>query len=599
PRILPDNIGGVRFAFRVARLRACAQIDRASEKQKATLEEVKEQEHVVSTLYRHLQDAGGEEMKKRKSKLLVAERDLNRLKGQVTFQLKEVTDRKVECENLKRANARLTKEVADHQKRLTEISEQLAQMEEDAKEVLAEKEKIEEERSKLEEEMKSLRSRKEAVEEDIKQLGLNTLDVQHQLTTLQAAVEQAGQARQAQLQQASAAVEKLSDLQKTLTDEGEEEESPDAEGSGPTEHEEEEEKKGEEPVGGDLEGDMETCEKASREEAPEDSEAGADGGAESSSRDGSSDADEETEHDFSALLLNRFGELLRRLKLDARLAASHLKSLDKKALLAERQKLAAEQRKGRAASGEGGSLHALVLYRQKKKEFEKKEEDMQLAWKNREAAKRLVDQLCAERKKEFMDAFVIIAAKLKETYRMLSQGGDAELELVDSSDPFSEGVLLSVRPPKKSWRLIQHLSGGEKTLSSLSLVFALHHFSPTCVYFLDEIDAALDYRNVSILANFVKQKAKDAQFIIISLRNQLFELANRLVGIYKTFDVTKSVAVDPDRFSTEEKGDENLRPLAAGSLEGLSGPSAASPLLSKERGIENSREEASTPLFSR
>ncbi|KFG63672.1 RecF/RecN/SMC N terminal domain-containing protein [Toxoplasma gondii RUB] len=575
------------------------EIDRASEKQKATLEEVKEQEHVVSTLYRHLQDAGGEEMKKRKSKLLVAERDLNRLKGQVTFQLKEVTDRKVECENLKRANARLTKEVADHQKRLTEISEQLAQMEEDAKEVLAEKEKIEEERSKLEEEMKSLRSRKEAVEEDIKQLGLNTLDVQHQLTTLQAAVEQAGQARQAQLQQASAAVEKLSDLQKTLTDEGEEEESPDAEGSGPTEHEEEEEKKGEEPVGGDLEGDMETCEKASREEAPEDSEAGADGGAESSSRDGSSDADEETEHDFSALLLNRFGELLRRLKLDARLAASHLKSLDKKALLAERQKLAAEQRKGRAASGEGGSLHALVLYRQKKKEFEKKEEDMQLAWKNREAAKRLVDQLCAERKKEFMDAFVIIAAKLKETYRMLSQGGDAELELVDSSDPFSEGVLLSVRPPKKSWRLIQHLSGGEKTLSSLSLVFALHHFSPTCVYFLDEIDAALDYRNVSILANFVKQKAKDAQFIIISLRNQLFELANRLVGIYKTFDVTKSVAVDPDRFSTEEKGDENLRPLAAGSLEGLSGPSAASPLLSKERGIENSREEASTPLFSR
>ncbi|KYF46096.1 RecF/RecN/SMC N terminal domain-containing protein [Toxoplasma gondii ARI] len=579
------------------------EIDRASEKQKATLEEVKEQEHVVSTLYRHLQDAGGEEMKKRKSKLLVAERDLNRLKGQVTFQLKEVTDRKVECENLKRANARLTKEVADHQKRLTEISEQLAQMEEDAKEVLAEKEKIEEERSKLEEEMKSLRSRKEAVEEDIKQLGLNTLDVQHQLTTLQAAVEQAGQARQAQLQQASAAVEKLSDLQKTLTDEGEEEESPDAEGSGPTEHEEEEEKKGEEPVGGDLEGDMETCEKASREEAPEDSEAGAEaggeGGAESSSRDGSSDADEETEHDFSALLLNRFGELLRRLKLDARLAASHLKSLDKKALLAERQKLAAEQRKGRAASGEGGSLHALVLYRQKKKEFEKKEEDMQLAWKNREAAKRLVDQLCAERKKEFMDAFVIIAAKLKETYRMLSQGGDAELELVDSSDPFSEGVLLSVRPPKKSWRLIQHLSGGEKTLSSLSLVFALHHFSPTCVYFLDEIDAALDYRNVSILANFVKQKAKDAQFIIISLRNQLFELANRLVGIYKTFDVTKSVAVDPDRFSTEEKGDENLRPLAAGSLEGLSGPSAASPLLGKERGIENSREEASTPLFSR
>jgi len=57
---------------------------------------------------------------------------------------------------------------------------------------------------------------------------------------------------------------------------------------------------------------------------------------------------------------------------------------------------------------------------------------------------------------------------------MITLGGNAELELYDSADPFSEGILFSVMPPKKSWKNISNLSGGEKTLSSLALVFALH-----------------------------------------------------------------------------------------------------------------------------
>ena len=64
---------------------------------------------------------------------------------------------------------------------------------------------------------------------------------------------------------------------------------------------------------------------------------------------------------------------------------------------------------------------------------------------------------------------------------------------------------------------------------------------------MDEIDAALDFRNVSIVANYIKERTKNAQFIIISLRNNMFDLANRLVGIYKTHDVTKSVAVNPKK----------------------------------------------------
>lgn len=63
---------------------------------------------------------------------------------------------------------------------------------------------------------------------------------------------------------------------------------------------------------------------------------------------------------------------------------------------------------------------------------------------------------------EFMSGFSTITMKLKEMYQMITLGGDAELELVDSLDPFSEGILFSVRPPKKSWKNISNLSGGEK-----------------------------------------------------------------------------------------------------------------------------------------
>ena len=118
---------------------------------------------------------------------------------------------------------------------------------------------------------------------------------------------------------------------------------------------------------------------------------------------------------------------------------------------------------------------------------------------------------------------------------MITLGGNAELELVDSMDPFSEGIIFSVMPPKKSWKNISNLSGGEKTLSSLALVFALHHYRPTPLYVMDEIDAAFDFRNVSsqilgpltpltdgsqvsIVANYIKDRTKNAQFIIISLR---------------------------------------------------------------------------------
>ncbi|KAI9778170.1 MAG: hypothetical protein M1816_004254 [Peltula sp. TS41687] len=189
-------------------------------------------------------------------------------------------------------------------------------------------------------------------------------------------------------------------------------------------------------------------------------------------------------------------------------------------------------------------LSVLSEYRRRVEEHQSRSLDLEAAVSARDGVKRRCDDLRRKRLEGFMEGFSTISLRLKEMYQMITMGGNAELELVDSLDPFSEGILFSVMPPKKSWKNISNLSGGEKTLSSLALVFALHHYKPTPLYVMDEIDAALDFRNVSIVASYIKERTKNAQFIVISLRNNMFELASRLVGVYKVNHMTKSVTIE-------------------------------------------------------
>merc|ERR1712150_194476 len=199
-------------------------------------------------------------------------------------------------------------------------------------------------------------------------------------------------------------------------------------------------------------------------------------------------------------------------------------------------------------------LSAIDEYKQKESLYLARVSELDEITKKKDEQRRRHENLRKLRLNEFMEGFGIITAKLKEMYQMITLGGDAELELVDSLDPFTEGIVFSVRPPKKSWKNISNLSGGEKTLSSLALVFALHYYKPTPLYVMDEIDAALDFKNVSIIANYIKERTKNAQFIIISLRSNMFELADRLVGIYKTYNCTKSVSINPGMIGQIKSG---------------------------------------------
>ena len=198
-------------------------------------------------------------------------------------------------------------------------------------------------------------------------------------------------------------------------------------------------------------------------------------------------------------------------------------------------------------------MQAIIEYKNTLITLRERENDLTNTIEKLQKANDIYQNVKQRRQNEFMEGFNIINLKLIEMYRLLTKGGDAELELADSLDPFNEGITFTVRPNRKCWKSMGNLSGGEKTLSSLSLIFALHHYKPSPLYVMDEIDAALDFRNVSVIAEYIKERTKDSQFMIISLRNQMFELANELIGIYKTFDITKVVVFNPNSYDVRGK----------------------------------------------
>ncbi|KAL6935389.1 related to Structural maintenance of chromosomes protein 1 [Hanseniaspora guilliermondii] len=117
-------------------------------------------------------------------------------------------------------------------------------------------------------------------------------------------------------------------------------------------------------------------------------------------------------------------------------------------------------------------------------------------------------------------------------------GGSASINLEfneeDEDEPYLAALKYQATPPMKKFKEIEYLSGGEKTVAALALLFTINKFKPSPFFVLDEIDAALDATNVIRVGNYIKKHAnKDLQFIVISLKNSIFEESDALVGVYR------------------------------------------------------------------
>jgi chromosome segregation protein len=151
-----------------------------------------------------------------------------------------------------------------------------------------------------------------------------------------------------------------------------------------------------------------------------------------------------------------------------------------------------------------------------------------------------------ETRTRFDETFERINAGLKEKFPRLFGGGHAYLELV-GEDPLMAGVAVMARPPGKRNSSIHQLSGGEKALTAVALVFSIFDLNPAPFCLLDEVDAPLDEHNVGRFCDIVKDMSARVQFIFITHNKTTMELASQLLGVTMNEPgVSRLVAVDVD-----------------------------------------------------
>ncbi|RYP14000.1 hypothetical protein DL767_010470 [Monosporascus sp. MG133] len=191
------------------------------------------------------------------------------------------------------------------------------------------------------------------------------------------------------------------------------------------------------------------------------------------------------------------------------------------------------------------AMERLEVVEARLKSTEKDHEDSKAAFR---AAKDAFDEVKANRYELFNKAFTHIQEQISHVYKDLTRsdqyplGGQAYLDIEEDTDqPYLSGIKYHAMPPLKRFRDMEHLSGGEKTMAALALLFAIHSYRPSPFFVLDEVDAALDNANVEKIKNYIREHAGPGmQFVVISLKTGLFQDSESLVGVYRDQEVNSS-----------------------------------------------------------
>jgi chromosome segregation protein len=176
------------------------------------------------------------------------------------------------------------------------------------------------------------------------------------------------------------------------------------------------------------------------------------------------------------------------------------------------------------------NLMAEEEYQIQKERYEfltKQRDDLRDSIDTTKEAIRKIDQ---ESKTQFLNALYEVNKNFKDVFAILFEGGHAELKLIDPSLPLESGVEIIAQPPGKKVQSLGLLSGGEKALTSLAFFFGLFRYKPTPFCILDEVDAALDERNLTRFLNLMKKIKDQTQFIVITHNFKTMEVADYIYG---------------------------------------------------------------------
>eukprot|EP00871_Galdieria_phlegrea_P002689 jgi/Galph1/3420/GphlegSOOS_G2095.1 len=177
-------------------------------------------------------------------------------------------------------------------------------------------------------------------------------------------------------------------------------------------------------------------------------------------------------------------------------------------------------------------------------------------------ATRIFQKVREERRKRFLSCFNAVSANIDRVYKELTRssvsqlGGTAYLALENYEEPYLYGIKYHAMPPSKRFRDMDQLSGGEKTLAALALIFAIQSYRPAPFVILDEVDAALDRDNLSKVARYILERSRmpspQQQYIVISLKDSFYEMADSLIGIYRNIEQAVSGVLSLDLSSFGE-----------------------------------------------
>ena len=143
----------------------------------------------------------------------------------------------------------------------------------------------------------------------------------------------------------------------------------------------------------------------------------------------------------------------------------------------------------------------------------------------------IIDSLQKQMEKQFLENYHLLQQYLSETFVKLFGGGKAELRLMDEKDVLGCGIEIVAQPPGKKLQMLSLLSGGERALTAIAILFAMLRLKPTPFCFLDEIEAALDDGNISTFADYLRDFSKDTQFVVVTHRKGTMERCDGLYGV--------------------------------------------------------------------
>ena len=177
------------------------------------------------------------------------------------------------------------------------------------------------------------------------------------------------------------------------------------------------------------------------------------------------------------------------------------------------------------------NVGAIDEYKEVNERYTFMRDQLQDVERSKQELQKLIAELTDKMSERFREQFSKINNYFDETFRELFDGGRAQLQLVDPADVLESDIDIRLQPPGKNVKRLDALSGGEKGLSAIALLFAILKVNPAPFCIFDEVEAALDEANVSRYAQYVRRMTKNTQFILITHRRGTMEEADMLYGI--------------------------------------------------------------------